>query len=569
MKQSTMLIPTLREVPSDAQALSHQMLLRGGYVRQVSAGIYSYLPLAHRVLRKVEGIMREEFDKIGAVEMLLPALITADLWRESGRYDSYGDDLYKLKNRDSSDYILGPTHEETFTALIREEIKSYKRLPLNLYQIQPKYRDEKRPRYGLLRCREFIMKDGYSFHATQESLDKTFHDYEMAYSEIFKRAGLEFRCIMADSGAMGGSDSREFMAIAPIGEDTIVYSETSDYAANIEKATSLYTPAKSYEAADQLEKVATQEAKSVEEVAAFLNIEPAKIIKSILYMADDQPVLALVRGTDEINEVKLQNLLKADFLEPASNQVAMDVLGADFGAIGPVGLPENIKIIADLYVKDMANSVAGANENGYHYTNVNFERDFTPEQVADIRNVIEGETSPDGQGTLKFTRGIEIGHIFKLGTRYSASMGANVLDENGREIPVIMGCYGIGVSRLLSAIVEQNADENGINWPKGIAPFDLHIIPMNLKKEEQVELSAEIEEEMTKLGFEVLVDDRNERAGVKFADSDLIGIPIRITIGKKAAEGIVEVKIKKTGEMLEVKKEELANTLQILLNQGE
>ncbi|MDR0922591.1 MAG: proline--tRNA ligase [Lactobacillales bacterium] len=567
MKQSKMFIPTLREVPKEAQVLSHQMLLRAGYVRQVSAGIYSYLPLANRVLEKLKTIMREELDKIGAIEMLMPALLTADLWKESGRYTTYGDDLYKLKNRDASDFILGPTHEETFTALIRDEINSYKRLPLNLYQIQPKYRDEKRPRFGLLRGREFIMKDGYSFHSSYESLDETYRDYEKAYAEIFTRAGLTFRGIIGDGGAMGGKDSKEFMALSEIGEDTIVYSTESDYAANLEMATNLYKSNKSHETPAELEKVETPNAKTIDEVAAFFDVEPTRIIKSVLFIADEAPVLVLVRGDHEVNDVKLKNFLGADFLDEATEADAMKYLGADFGSVGPVGISEAVKVYADQYVQDLANAIAGANETGYHYRNVNPTRDFEPIAYADLRLVQEGEISPDGQGTLAFARGIEIGHIFKIGTRYSESMNANVLDENGREIPVIMGCYGIGVSRLLSAIVEQHADENGINWPKGIAPFDVHIVPMNLKKEEQVVLTEELETELTAKGYEVLVDDRNERAGVKFADSDLIGLPLRITIGKKASEGIVEVKIKRTGEMLEVKKEELADTISILLNQ--
>lgn len=568
MKQSKMFIPTLREVPNDAVVLSHQMLLRAGYIRQVSAGIYAYMPLANRVLEKIKRVMREEFDKIDAVELLLPALLTADLWKESGRYETYGDDLYRLKNRDHSEFILGPTHEETITALIREEIKSYKRLPLNVYQIQPKYRDEKRPRFGLLRGREFIMKDGYSFHANEDSLDETYRDYAQAYSAIFTRCGLKFREIVADNGAMGGSDSREFMAINDTGEDTIVYSTDSDYAANLEMATSLYEPSKSVESDVELEKVATPGKKSVAEVAAFFEVPESKIIKSVLFIADEKPILVLVRGDHEVNEVKLQNFLSAAVLEEAEEvDVKKYFNGSSFGSIGPVNLSEEVEVYADLYVQDMNNAVSGANEDGFHFKNVNLTRDFSPKAFADLRNVQEGEVSPDGRGELKFTRGIEIGHIFKLGTKYSESMDAKVLDENGREIPIIMGCYGLGVSRLLSAITEQQADENGLNWPKEITPFDLHIIPMNLKKEEQAELTAELENTLSAKGYEVLVDDRNERAGVKFADSDLIGLPIRITIGKKATEGIVEVKIKKTGEMLEVKKEELVDTLSILFNQ--
>lgn len=569
MRQSKMLIPTLREVPNDAEVLSHQILLRAGYIRQVSAGIYSYLPLANRVLEKLKTIMREEFEKIGAVEMLMPAILPAELWQESGRYETYGPNLYRLNDRNDRQMILGPTHEETFTELIRDEVNSYKKLPLNLYQIQAKYRDEKRPRFGLLRGREFIMKDAYSFHASQESLDETYKDYEKAYTEIFKRCGLEFRAIIGDGGAMGGKDSKEFMAISEIGEDTICYSTESDYAANLEMATSYYVPKKSHETQLEMEKKETPDVKTIEEVAAFFDVQPQKIIKSVLFTADEQPVLVLVRGDHEVNDVKLKNFLGADFLEEATEEEAKNYLGADFGSVGPIGVAEEVKVYADRHVEDLANAIAGANETGYHYINVNPERDFNVLAYEDLRFVQEGDPSPDNNGVLAFTRGIEIGHIFKLGTRYSESMGATVLDENGREKHVIMGCYGIGVSRLLSAIVEQNADENGIHWPKGIAPFDLHVVQMNLKDEFQTNLTNEVEKAMNEAGYQVLVDDRNERAGVKFADSDLIGCPIRITVGKKAVDGIVEVKIKKTGEMVEVRKEELVNTLPILLNQGE
>jgi len=565
MKQSKMFIPTLREVPNDAQVISHQILLRAGYVRQVSAGIYSYLPLAHRVLEKIKGIMREEFDKMGAVEMLMPALLSADLWKESGRYETYGEDLYKLKNRQASDFILGPTHEETFTALVRDELTSYKKLPLNLYQIQPKYRDEKRPRNGLLRGREFIMKDGYSFHATYESLDETYNDYAKAYTTIFNRVGLNFRGIIGDGGAMGGSDSQEFMAITDAqdgrlvaGEDTVVYSTESDYAANLEMAKSLYTPNPSNEAKKEIEKVSTPNVKSIEEVSAFLNVDASQIIKSVLFIADEEPVLVLVRVDHEVNDVKLKNYLAADFLDEATEEDAVKYFGADFGSLGPVNVSDKVKIVADQYVQDMANAVVGANETDFHLLNVNPGRDFEPSVYADFRNVQEGEVSPDGKGVLKFTRGIEIGHIFKLGTRYSESFGDKVLDENGREQLIIMGSYGIGVSRLLSAIVEQHAIieevtmKNGnvkqvqkMLWPKEIAPFDVHVIPMNVKKAEQVKLANELETSLQAAGYDVLVDDRDERPGVKFNDSELIGIPVVITVGKRAEEGSVELKVNK------------------------
>ncbi|MDK8091798.1 proline--tRNA ligase [Streptococcus intermedius] len=619
MKQSKMLIPTLREMPSDAQVISHALLLRAGYVRQVSAGVYSYLPLANRVIEKAKKIMREEFEKIGAVEMLAPALLSADLWRESGRYETYGEDLYKLKNREGSDFILGPTHEETFTAIVRDSVKSYKQLPLNLYQIQAKYRDEKRPRNGLLRTREFIMKDGYSFHANYDSLDVTYDAYKTAYENIFTRSEIDFKGIIGDGGAMGGKDSQEFMAITPdrtdltrwvvldksvssfdeipadvqeaikeeltgwlvSGEDTVVYSSESGYAANLEMATNEYKPSNRVVAEDELTRVETPDCKSIDEVAAFLYMDASQTIKTLVYIADEKPIVALLVGNDQLNEVKLKNYLGADFFEPASEDEVRELFGANFGSLGPVHLPGDIQIIADRKVEDIHNAVVGANEDGYHLTGVNPGRDFLAEYV-DIREVQEGEISPDGQGILKFARGIEIGHIFKLGTRYSESMNATVLDENGRAVPVVMGCYGIGVSRLLSAVMEQHArlfvnktpkgDYRyawGINFPKELAPFDVHLIPINVKDEEALVLTAQLETELVNAGYEVLTDDRKERAGVKFSDSDLIGLPIRVTVGKKAADGIVEVKIKATGDTIEVNVENLLETLEILTKKNE
>lgn len=609
-----MLIPTLREMPSDAQVISHALMVRAGYVRQVSAGIYAYLPLANRTIEKFKKIMREEFEKIGAVEMLAPALLNADLWRESGRYETYGEDLYKLKNRDKSDFILGPTHEETFTSLIRDAVKSYKQLPLNLYQIQSKYRDEKRPRNGLLRTREFIMKDGYSFHADYEGLDETYEEYRKAYEAIFTRAGLDFKGIIGDGGAMGGKDSQEFMAITPdrtdldrwvvldksiasfdeipedvledikkelaswlvSGEDTIAYSTESSYAANLEMASNEYKPTTKVVAQEDIKRVETPNCKSIDEVAAFLNVDEEQTIKTLFFIADNEPVVALLVGNDQVNDVKLKNYLGADFLDPATEEDAVKVFGANFGSLGPVNLPENVRIVADRKVQDVANAVAGANENGYHLTGVNPGRDFEAEYV-DIREVKEGEISPDGKGVLKFARGIEIGHIFKLGTRYSESMGATILDQNGRAVPIIMGCYGIGVSRILSAVIEQHARlfvsktpkgayrfAWGINFPKELAPFDVHVITVNVKDEEAQALTAKVEAELVEKGYEVLVDDRNERVGSKFSDSDLIGLPIRVTVGKKAADGIVEVKIKATGDTIEVNAENLIETLEIL-----
>ncbi|ANI97965.1 proline--tRNA ligase [Pediococcus pentosaceus] len=571
MKQSKILIPTVKEVPNDAEVLSHKMMLRAGYIRQISAGMYAYLPLAYKVISKIEKIVREEMEAIDAVEMLTPAVLPAELWKQSGRYETYGQELYKFKNRHDRDFILGPTHEETMTTLIRDEVKSYKKLPLSLYQIQMKYRDEDRPRYGLLRGREFLMKDAYSFHADEETLDQSFRDFEKAYQNIFRRCGLNFREIVGDAGAMGGRDSKEFSAIASIGEDTIAYSEESDYAANLEMASSVYTDLQMHENQEELTKVATDDAHSIDEVAAKLDVDSNRLIKTMVLIVDEAPVLALLRGNDQLNEVKLTNLLHADEVREATEEEAFELLGAHVGSLGPVleNKPENLKIVADKYIEQMVNSVVGANEDGFHLKNVNVERDFTVDEYADIRTVREGELAPDGKGALKFTKGIEIGHIFKIGTKYSEALDAKVLDENGRAIPVIMGCYGIGVSRLLSAVSEQQSDENGLVWPKNIAPYDVHVIPVNAKNAEQMEIADQINGELTKAGYDVLVDDRKERAGVKFADSDLIGIPLRVTIGKKASEGIVEVKLRKTGEAVEVKVAELNNTVEILLNQAQ
>ncbi|MBF7125512.1 proline--tRNA ligase [Pediococcus pentosaceus] len=571
MKQSKILIPTVKEVPNDAEVLSHKMMLRAGYIRQISAGMYAYLPLAYKVISKIEKIVREEMEAIDAVEMLTPAVLPAELWKQSGRYETYGQELYKFKNRHDRDFILGPTHEETMTTLIRDEVKSYKKLPLSLYQIQMKYRDEDRPRYGLLRGREFLMKDAYSFHADEETLDQSFRDFEKAYQNIFRRCGLNFHEIVGDAGAMGGRDSKEFSAIASIGEDTIAYSEESDYAANLEMASSVYTDLQMHENQEELTKVATDDAHSIDEVAAKLDVDSNRLIKTMVLIVDEAPVLALLRGNDQLNEVKLTNLLHADEVREATEEEAFELLGAHVGSLGPVleNKPENLKIVADKYIEQMVNSVVGANEDGFHLKNVNVERDFTVDEYADIRTVREGELAPDGKGALKFTKGIEIGHIFKIGTKYSEALDAKILDENGRAIPVIMGCYGIGVSRLLSAVSEQQSDENGLVWPKNIAPYDVHVIPVNAKNAEQMEIADQINGELTKAGYDVLVDDRKERAGVKFADSDLIGIPLRVTIGKKASEGIVEVKLRKTGEAVEVKVAELNNTVEILLNQAQ
>ncbi|MFE8695147.1 proline--tRNA ligase [Cytobacillus sp. FJAT-53684] len=564
MKQSMTLIPTLREVPADADVTSHQLLLRAGFIRQNASGIYSYLPLAQKVLRKIEAIVREEMDNAGAVELLMPAMQAAELWQESGRWYTYGPELMRLKDRHERDFALGATHEEVITSLVRDEIKSYKRLPIALYQIQTKFRDEKRPRFGILRGREFIMKDAYSFHSSQESLAVMYDSLYEAYSNIFTRCGLNFRAVIADSGAMGGKDTHEFMVLSDIGEDTIAYSDTSNYAANIEMAPVINTYEKSNEEQRELQKVNTENQKTIEEVSSFLDVTKAQCIKSLLFKIDDKYVLVLVRGDHEVNDIKLKNLFEASMVELAPADATKDILGCTIGSLGPIGV-EKVEIIADHAIKGLVNAVCGANEEDVHYVNVNPDRDFKVNTYADLRFIQEGDLSPDGKGSILFAEGIEVGHIFKLGTRYSEAMGATYLDENGRSQPMIMGCYGIGVSRTMAAIVEQYNDESGLVWPKDISPFDIHLIPINLKDENQAALAEELYSQFKQNGFDVLMDDRQERPGVKFADSDLIGLPVRITIGKKAAEGIVEVKVRKTGEMQEVHKDELVRTITQIL----
>lgn len=564
MKQSMTLIPTLREVPADAEIKSHQLLLRAGFVRQNASGIYSYLPMAQRVLKKIETIVREEMDNAGAVELLMPALQQAELWQESGRWYTYGPELMRMNDRHEREFALGATHEEVITSLVRDEVKSYKRLPLSLYQIQTKFRDEKRPRFGLLRGREFIMKDAYSFHASQESLDEVYDRLFTAYSNIFSRCGLDFRAVIADSGAMGGKDTHEFMALSDVGEDTIAYSNTSSYAANIEMAPVVNTYEKSDEPQREMEKVLTENKKSIEEVVAFLQVDASKCIKSLLFKIDDQYVLVLVRGDHEVNDIKLKNLYSASVVELATPEETKEILGCSIGSLGPVGVSK-VEVIADPAVQVIVNGVCGANEEHYHFINVNPEKDFAVTKYADLRFIQEGDLSPDGQGEIVFAKGIEVGHVFKLGTRYSEAMNATYLDENGKSQPMIMGCYGIGVSRTLAAVAEQFNDENGLVWPAQIAPFEVHLIPINLKDDAQASLASELYQQLKAQAFEVLMDDRAERPGVKFADSDLIGLPVRVTVGKKAAEGIVEVKVRKTGEMLEVHKDDLLQTITGLL----
>jgi prolyl-tRNA synthetase len=559
MRQSMMFSPTLREVPADAEVRSHQLLLRGGFMRQNASGIYSFLPLGLKVLHKVETIIREEMEKAGAMELLMPALQPSELWQESGRWYSYGPELMRMKDRHDREFALGATHEEVITSLVRDEVKSYKKLPLILYQIQTKFRDEKRPRFGLLRGREFLMKDAYSFHASKESLDEVYDRLFQAYSNVFSRCGLNFRAVIADSGAMGGKDTHEFMVLSEIGEDIIAYSDTSSYAANIEMAPVVVNYEKSSETVKELEKVATPNQKSIEDVSQFLNMDVTKCFKSLVFKVDEKFVLVLVRGDHEVNDIKVKNLYGASIVELASHEEVEQLMNCTVGSLGPIGVSEKVEVIADHAVEAIVNGCCGANEEGYHYVNVNPGRDFTVSQFADLRFIQEGDPSPDGQGTIRFARGIEVGHVFKLGTRYSEAMNATYLDENGKTQPMIMGCYGIGVSRTVAAIAEQHNDESGLKWPIAVAPFAVHIIPVNVKIDVQREKAEEIYASLKKQGYDVLLDDRQERAGVKFADADLFGIPVRVTVGKKADEGIVEVKNRHTNESQEMTIEELFN----------
>lgn len=564
MKQSIVYSPTLREVPSDADIRSHQLLLRAGFIRQNASGIYSFLPLGNKVLQKVANIVREEMNNAGAMEMLMPALQPQELWEESGRWDNFGPELMRLRDRHGRGFALGATHEEVVTSIVRDELKSYKKLPITLYQIQSKFRDEKRPRFGLLRGREFLMKDAYSFHASSESLDEVYDRLFKAYSNVFARCGLNFRAVVADSGAMGGKDTHEFMVLSDIGEDTIAFSTESDYAANIEMAPVVTVNEKTDEIMEDIQKVSTPNQKTIDEVIDYLNLPIEKSIKSIIFKADEQFVLVLARGDHEINDIKLKNYLGALSVELATKEEVKELMNCEIGSLGPIGVKSDLLVLADNAIQGIVNGCCGANEEGYHYINVTVNRDYTVKDFVDLRFIQEGDLSPDGKGIIAFAKGIEVGHVFKLGTKYSESMNATFLDENGKSNPIIMGCYGIGVSRTLAAIVEQYNDEKGILWPKNLAPFDVHVITVNTKSDDQVQLADDIYKMLKENGQDVLLDDRNERVGVKFADADLFGIPVRVTIGKRAPEGIVELKTRDGKVSKEVEIANLINEINML-----
>jgi len=550
-----MLISTLREVPGEAEIASHQLMLRAGMIRKSATGIYTFMPNGVRVLKNVENIVREEMDRAGAQEFLASALIPADLWQESGRWDVMGPEMVRVKDRNGRDFCLGPTHEEVFTDLARNEIKSYKQLPLNLYQIQTKYRDERRPRFGVMRSREFIMKDAYSFDKDNEGLDISYMKMYEAYNKIFTRCDLEFSAVEADSGAMGGSGSAEFMVKSDIGEDEIAFCTSCNYAANTEKATSKLEEVER-EVEKELKKTETPNVRTIEELVAFFNTNDKKFAKTLIYKADDKVVGVMVRGDRSLNETKVSNALGGVMeLEMADAETVLNATSAEIGFAGPIGLKVDI-LLVDEEVTRMSNFIVGANDTGYHYENVNHGRDFEG-IVGDYKLVSEGDMCPKCGSAINIRRGVEVGHIFKLGTKYSESMGANYLDENGKSVPLVMGCYGIGVNRTVAAIIEQHHDENGIIWPMAVAPYKVIIMPANVKNEEQMKMAEKIYEDLKSRGIDVLLDDRNERVGVKFKDSDLIGVPIRVTVGKKIVEDIVEFKLRKNQDIEEVNMEDV------------
>lgn len=546
MRQSLLFAPTLRETPAEAEIISHKLMLRAGMIRKSAAGMYTYLPLAQRVLSKINQIIREELERESGQELALPIVQPAEIWRESGRWEVYGDEMFRLTDRHKREFCLGPTHEELITTLVKNEVRSYRDLPLRLYQIQNKYRDEIRPRFGLMRGREFIMKDLYSFDVDEAGLEECYQAMYRAYSQIFSRCGLNFRPVEADSGAIGGNASQEFMVLAEAGEALILYCDTCNYAANVEKATSkLNAPPAGEIAAKEL--VATPGQNTIDEVCSFLNLAPEQSIKTLFYKTDSQYIAVLLRGCDQLNEIKLYNLLGGKDFFMAPPEELEQLFGAPVGSAGPIGLKnlDQLKLYADLAVANMHQTVVGANQAGYHYLKVEPERDFPKVEYVDLRTAKAGETCPHCQGKLHEARGIEAGQIFKLGTKYSKALGATFLDEKGQSQNIVMGCYGIGVSRTMAAAIEQNYDENGIKWPMSIAPYQVHLIPVS---EAQLQVAEELYEKLVAARVEVLLDDRKERPGVKFKDADLIGIPIRITIGPKSlVEGQLEVKFRQDG----------------------
>jgi prolyl-tRNA synthetase len=566
MRTTQYLLSTLKETPADAEVISHQLMLRAGMIRKLASGLYTWLPTGLRVLRKVENIVREEMNNAHAIEVSMPVVQPADLWQESGRWEQYGPELLRLVDRSDRSFVLGPTHEEVITDLIRNELSSYKQLPLNFFQIQTKFRDEVRPRFGVMRSREFIMKDAYSFHTTQESLQETYDAMYAAYSKIFSRMGLDFRAVQADTGSIGGSASHEFQVLASSGEDDIIFSTESDFAANIELAEAVAPAAPRAAATEELRQVATPNAKTIAELVEQFQLPVEKTVKTLMVHATEESghklVALLVRGDHELNEVKAEKLAQvASPLTFATEAEIRALVNAGPGSLGPVNLP--MPIVVDRTVAVMSDFSAGANIDGQHLFGINWERDLPLPQVADIRNVVEGDISPDGKGTLLIKRGIEVGHIFQLGTKYSEAMNATVQGEDGRNQVMTMGCYGIGVTRVVAAAIEQNHDDRGIIWPDAIAPFQVAILPMNMQKSFRVKDAAEtLYETLRAKGIDVILDDRKERPGVMFADMELIGVPYQVVIGDRNLDAEeLEYKNRRTGEKLMIKQSDIVEHL--------
>lgn len=569
MLASKLFAPTLRETPADAEVISQQYMLRAGFIRKMAGGIYTYLPLAWRTLRKIEAIVRDEMEKTGSQEILMPIIQPSEIWKESGRWSVYGDEMFRLNDRHGREYCLAPTHEELITTLVKNEVNSYRQLPFSMWQMQNKYRDERRPRYGLMRGREFIMKDAYSFGASEEDADIAYKEMYDAYTRVFTRCGLFFKPVVADSGAIGGSGTHEFMALAEAGEADVIHCKTCNYAANIE----IFPPqtlAVKEETLLDLTEVETPNAKTIEDVAEFLDVSMAKTLKAVAFKSENQVVLAIVRGDHEVNDIALQHAIGASAELEMAEDIDLERVGLVGGFMSPVGLSsnENLAIVVDSSVMNMFNAVGGANKVDFHYTNINPKRDFNLEGIiiASIRLGDVSDPCPECSGVLEMAKGIEVGQVFKLGTKYSESMGATFLDKNGRPQPIVMGCYGIGVSRTMAAVIEQNNDDDGIIWPSAIAPFEAVIVPINAKDEALMKLSEELYKSLKNLDIDVLLDDRKDRAGVKFKDADLIGYPLRLTISKNTLEtNEVEIRVRKDGRQVYAKINDVPLTVSELL----
>ncbi|MGC9457377.1 MAG: proline--tRNA ligase [Halothiobacillaceae bacterium] len=569
MRTSRFPLATLKEVPADAEVVSHQLMLRSGMLRRLAAGLYTWTPLGLRVLRRVEQVVREEMDRIGALEVLMPAVQPAELWAESGRWEQYGPELLRLQDRHGRDFCFGPTHEEVITDYARRELKSYKQLPVCYYQVQTKFRDEIRPRFGVMRAREFLMKDAYSFHADSQSLQETYEAMYHAYERIFTRLGLQFRPVEADTGSIGGNASHEFHVLAESGEDAIAFSDTSDYAANVELAATLPPSGARPDPTQTMETVDTPTQRSIEEVSAFLDLSAERCVKTLFVQGAQTPVVALLlRGDHSLNELKAQkHPAVAEPLTLADEAQVRAVTGAQPGFVGPVGLPDDLPVIADHALQVLSDFTCGANADGKHLTGVNFGRDLPEPEYTDLREIMAGDPSPDGQGTVSIRRGIEVGHVFQLGDKYSRAMNCEVLDENGKPLVPTMGCYGIGVSRIVAAAIEQNHDDNGIVWPRALAPFEVAIVPINAHRSDAVREAAEtLEAQLEQAGYSVLMDDRGLRPGVAFADMELIGIPARVVVSERGlAQGQLELRLRHESDNRSVAQGDLLDALNQLL----